>query len=440
MSPAVRQDPVTRRRRTPGVTGARALDIALAPGGVHPLFQPIVDLESGETLGYEALARGPVDSDIVSAPELFAAALRAGRQNELEWRCRAEAMHNACLAELGHGLTVFVNVQPGVPCEPIPREHLEVVERATRDLRVVLEITERAVLAEPAELLRTVDWARERGWGIALDDMGADPGSLAMMPFLEPDVIKLDLRLVQQRQDPEIGLIVSAVLAQVERTGATVIAEGIETDAHREVALAMGATLGQGWLYGYPGALPTGGSLPTRTIPLLRTSAGRPELTPYGVVSSAIAVRRGTRSLIEGITGHLEEQAVAWRDGPVVLSTSIAGEELSDHRLNRYERLVSQGSYVVALGLGVTPRIDGGLRCGQLPVDHRLGDEWCVIVVGPHYAGAMVAVARDREPDMRGTASDAYDYAVTHDRSVVIAAGRALLQQLSHDATAAQSL
>ncbi len=410
-----------------------ALRSLLATGGLRSAFQPLVDLDSGEVLGYEALARGPAGSGMVEAAALFAAAARAGRTAELEWCCRAAALQGALAAELGHGLTLFVNVLPEVPCEPVPLQHLDTIERATRDLRVVLEVTEQAVLAEPGQLLRTVDWARERGWGIALDDIGADPGSLAMMPFLEPDVIKLDLRLVQARPDPEVGLLVSAVLAQVERSGASVVAEGIETDAHREAALAMGATLGQGWLYGRPGDLPAGGPLPSQTVPLLRTSAPRPEVTPYTVVSSARPVRRGNRALIEGIAGYLEEQAVAWRDGPVVLSTFTNGAQAANGRLDRYERLARQGSYVVALGAGISPRLSRGVRSARLPAGHRLGDEWSIVIVGPHYAGALVAVARDGDPGGPTAPTDAYDYAVTHDRAVVIAAGRALLRQLALD-------
>ena len=53
----------------------------------------------------------------------------------------------------------------------------------------MLELTERALFAHPAELMRTVRAARDLGWGIALDDVGADPASLAMLPFVAPDVI-----------------------------------------------------------------------------------------------------------------------------------------------------------------------------------------------------------------------------------------------------------
>src|ERR1700761_6484302 len=76
------------------------------------------------------------------------------------------------------------------------------------------------------------------------------------MPFLAPDVIKLDRGLTQDLVPPSVGArVINAVRAEAERSGATILAEGIETERHLERALAMGAKLGQGWLFGRPGPL-----------------------------------------------------------------------------------------------------------------------------------------------------------------------------------------
>lgn len=97
------------------------------------------------------------------------------------------------------------------------------------------EITERALTHNPAELLRAVRLMRACGCGIALDDVGAVSYSLALLPFLVPDVIKLDMSLVQAWPDADQARILTAVSAYAERTGATVPAEGIETAARRGV-------------------------------------------------------------------------------------------------------------------------------------------------------------------------------------------------------------
>ena len=78
-----------------------------------------------------------------------------------------------------------------------------------------------------------------------------------MLPFVRPDLIKLDMRLLQGRTTVEAAHIVNTVRAQAERTDAVVIAEGIETIKHAREAVAAGATIGQGFLFGHPGPLPS---------------------------------------------------------------------------------------------------------------------------------------------------------------------------------------
>jgi EAL domain-containing protein (putative c-di-GMP-specific phosphodiesterase class I) len=144
---------------------------------VQPVFQPLIDLDSRRVLGYEALARGPVGSALETPAALFGAAWRAGRVAELDWVCRAAAFTEAVRGGLALPLTLFVNAEPvslGVAC---PDDLRPAVELAKGRLRVVVEVTERAVAGDPARLLATVAQAREIGWGVALDDVGAAPAA-----------------------------------------------------------------------------------------------------------------------------------------------------------------------------------------------------------------------------------------------------------------------
>jgi EAL domain-containing protein (putative c-di-GMP-specific phosphodiesterase class I) len=153
---------------------------------VQPIFQPLIDLESRHVLGYEALARGPMGSALESPAALFGAAWRAGRVAELDWACRAAAFTEAVRGGLVPPLTLFVNAEPvtlGVAC---PDDLRPAIELAEGRLRVVVEVTERAVAGDPARLLATVAHARRAGWGVALDDVGAAPASLAVLPFSGP--------------------------------------------------------------------------------------------------------------------------------------------------------------------------------------------------------------------------------------------------------------
>ena len=188
-------------------------------GDLHTVFQPIVDLDAEAVVGYEALTRGPAGTALESPLSLFAAARAAGCLAELDAACRRSAFRTAIESGLLAPLTLFVNVEPEVLDDAPLGDLLQIAGSAPRDLRVVFEITERAIAARPAELLRTVERIRAHGWAVALDDVGADPASLAFMSLLRPEVVKLDLRLIQTRPDQAIAAITHAVNSYVESSG-----------------------------------------------------------------------------------------------------------------------------------------------------------------------------------------------------------------------------
>src|SRR5215217_8939802 len=215
---------------TPGVSHPSPTTVedfrrVLDERAVQPLFQPLIDLESRHVLGYEVLARGPMGPALESPAALFGAAWRAGRVAELDWACRAAAFTEAAEAGLGPPFTLFVNAEPVSLGSGCPDDLRPAVELGRRRLRVVMEVTEWAVAGDPARLLATVAQARQAGWGVALDDVGAAPASLAVLPFVRPDAVKLDMRLLQGRTTAEAAHIVNTVRAQAERTDALVIAE-----------------------------------------------------------------------------------------------------------------------------------------------------------------------------------------------------------------------
>lgn len=305
----------------------RSVSDVVAAGAVLAVFQPLVDLHSGRLAGYEALARGPAGTRWESPDALFTAAAAAGRVPELDWACRAAAYRAAMAAGLPDDMPLFVNVEPvsvGTPCPP----HLaETVRAAAGRLRIVYEVTEREVARDPAGLLAAVTLARAASAGIALDDVGAEPASLAMMPLLDPDVIKLDLGLVQGRTSPEVAGIVTAVLAHAERTGARILAEGIEDPRHIDVARALGASLGQGYRLGRPGPLPPHPGRQERGAALrFRPVAGPdPRATPFSVVSAARPTVLGTKSVLLPLSMHIERRSKDAEPGVLLACFQEAG-------------------------------------------------------------------------------------------------------------------
>jgi len=393
---------------------------------VRAVYQPIVELDTGTVVAYEALARGPEGSSLERPEALFAAARAAGLLGELDWECRAAAFGGALDARLSPPTALFVNVEPASLTTPLPAHLADVRQQAEAELRIVVEVTERALTRDPAGLLEAVAAARATGFALALDDVGAHPASLALMPFLEPDVIKLDLRLIQDRTTAGVADIVNAVAAQAERSGAVVLAEGVETEEHRLRALALGATLGQGWLFGRPGSLPAvpgGGGL---VIPRVGTP-GADGRTPFEAVAPLRSVRRATKRLLIPMSEHLERYALRAVDPPVLLATFQAGRNFTPATARRYAELRRHCSFVAALGAGLPPEPVPGVRGADLRTDDPLVHEWVVAVVGPHFAGALVARdLGDDGPDL----DRRFDVVITHDRALALSTARMLMERV----------
>lgn len=404
-------------------------DIAhvIESGAVHSVYQPIVDLQTLDVVAYEALARGPSGSALATPGALFAAAEREDLVAELDRACRAAAIGGAA-ARSGGQLTVFVNVEPGAlgGGPVLLPEHLRLIRAG--GLHVVMEVTERALTNRPRDLLAAVERLRGTGAGIALDDVGADQRSLALMPFLHPDVVKLDMTLVQERPSQAIASIANAVSAYAESSGAAVLAEGIEDQDHLRRAVAMGARFGQGWMFGKPHELPI--VPPTRPEGLgLEPVAPRevPAATPYECVSAHRPPMLGNKLILLERSLQLEEQAAALGPEGVLLAT------FQDHRFftpitaRRYQRLAESMAFVGAFGSGMPPNPAGAVRGATIDEAEMLHGEWNVIVIGPHFAGAFVA------RDVGDTGADGdrrFDFCMTYERDLVIDAASTLMQRV----------
>lgn len=408
------------------------LDGILSRGGISPVFQPIVDLDSGAVVAYEALARGP-EGPLQSPAALFDAAREADRLAELDEACRAAAFRAAVAQRIFDPVPVFVNVEPSVLDSAPLDDLLAIAEDAPGRLRVVLEITERALATRPAELLATVERVRALGWGIALDDVGAEAASLAFMPLLRPDVVKLDLSLVQRRPTPAVAEIMNAVNAYAERSGALLLAEGIEDDEHLAMARGLGAGLGQGWLFGRPAAevAPAVGSagldLGGGTAPDRRTV-----VSPFACLPSGTRLRRAPKRLLVEISKQLEREAMRLGESCVVASTFQHRHHFTPATAQRYRDLVARVGFVCGLGADLTHEVVEtsvpGLRAADLAPDDPVRGEWDVVVVSPHFSAALLA--RDlgeTGPDMDRT----FEYALTYRRDAVVDAAHGLLSRVA---------
>jgi EAL domain-containing protein (putative c-di-GMP-specific phosphodiesterase class I) len=387
---------------------------------LRPAYQSIFDLTTGEEVAAEALARWPELS--VTPDVAFQAASAQGRLAELDEACRYGAIDGAIAFGLPAGFKLFVNLEPSVLGADTA---VGLVERAAGQVDLMVEITERALTRRPAELLRAVEALRAAGCGIALDDVGAEPESLALLPFVAPDVIKLDISLVQRWLNVEQAAIYTAVSAYAERTGATILAEGIETDAHLGQALALGATLGQGWYFSRPGPLAVRTPIPQS--PRVRPAPMPTPKSPFSLLDPS-TIRTGPKGLLLGISHHIENQGLALEIPPVVLGTFQEARHFTPHTAGRYSKLAERCPLVVALGVNLPQEPVAGVRGASIQGDDALLGEWVVVVVGTHYAGALIAKdLGDSGPDR----DRRFAFALTHDHETVLAAARSLIARLT---------
>src|SRR3954452_9024634 len=411
-----------------------ALDEVIRDRSIVSLYQPICDISNPELpredypiVAYEALARGPVGSPLQYPDKLFGTARAAGRLAELDWVCRAAAVHGAMEAGLAAPFTLFCNMEPEAIDSAPPFDLRDVWERAKQEVRVMTEITERAMTLRPAELLSTAGGIRDLGWGIALDDVGAEPASLALMPFLDPDVIKLDLRVIQDTPTEDLAEVVNAVNAEAERSHLTILSEGIETEEHERTSLAFGATLGQGWLYRKPAPLPSPLPEPTRQVQLLGRKLGARLARVSRIVGTIQSIRTGNKPILHSMSKHLETQARSLGETCVVLAMFEDAQFFSGATRARYEDLARATSFVGVIAPGIDSEPAPGVRSANIDANDELFDQWGVCVIAPHFAAAFIARPfGDRNlPDHQRQ----YDFALPYTRENVIERARNMMSK-----------
>lgn len=407
---------------------ADALDAAVAGVGIVPAYQPIVALEDGRTVGFEALARWPGLPNPSPEP-VFTHALASGQLDLLDRVCIDAAIRGALDSDLPDGSLLLVNCEPATPYTG--RADDPVVDRGHDALNLMFEFTERSLLAHPRTVLRKVAALRADGFSVALDDIGVHPDSLALLDVVCPDVIKLDIDLVQSQPRADQARTLSAVLAHHERTGAVILAEGIETEEHLDQALGLGATLGQGYRYGRAGSLtdqkPVSWFRPERNdsyAPL----AG----SPFGLIAGKSPVRTARKQTLHAFTRHIEKQAMLVADPPMVLAALQRAEHYTERTRNQYRKLAQTCPLVAIFAEGLPDEPDPNVRALALSPADPLCQEWSVVVLGPHHCVALLSRELMPETGQPEPADEdrRFEFAITYDRTLVTEAARNMLDRM----------
>jgi EAL domain-containing protein (putative c-di-GMP-specific phosphodiesterase class I) len=211
------------------------------------VFQPILRSADGTVFGYEALVRSSEPS-IPHPGALFEAAERLGRVHEVGGMVRDRA---AAFLVRVPSLTLFVNLHA---LELMDDSLLSPTAALSEHARsVVLELTERSSFEHVPNLRARVSLLRRLGYRLAVDDLGAGYAGLNSFAALNPHVVKLDMTLVRGADsEPVKQRIIGSMASLCKEFGIMVVAEGIETTAERDVVVALGCDLIQGFLIGRP--------------------------------------------------------------------------------------------------------------------------------------------------------------------------------------------
>lgn len=221
----------------------RVLGDLIAARAFYPVFQPIVDMASGEVVGYEALTR----FESGQRPDLcFADAWSVGLGSDLELATLEAAVAGARGLPAGRWLSLNLSARLLED-----RDRLrEIIGSADRP--ITIEITEHEVIAD-YQTLR--DAVRDLGHDlrIAVDDAGAGVANFGHIIDLRPDLVKLDLSIVR-RVNVDVGRQALVVgMRHFSRTaGCRLIAEGVETEEEARTLTALGVEFGQGYWFGRP--------------------------------------------------------------------------------------------------------------------------------------------------------------------------------------------
>ncbi len=220
---------------------------------IHAVYQPIVDLNNGHVVGYEALARPEGFGASDSVETLFEVAHRSGHIRDLDWLCRRAALSQA--GSLPVGIPLFINVSVAALLDPLHDVDqlmllLEWTGRAPH--RLVLEIGEHESVRDLDRLRLVLASYRGAGIRFAIDDLGEGFATTELLEAAEPEFVKLarSLTMNASRKSSRAAIRTAMTFARVHDS--IVIAEGVENELVSDQIRSLNIPLGQGFGLGRP--------------------------------------------------------------------------------------------------------------------------------------------------------------------------------------------
>jgi c-di-GMP phosphodiesterase len=228
----------------------------LRTGQLYVVYQPVVDIPTRRVVGAEALLRwthprwGPISPAVFMA-EVESSSLLADVTRFVLQRATADVRRTTDSAPF----RIAVNVAPmDLERKGFVSEVLALIERLPESTILVLEVTERFLLARHPRVRKIFETLREQGVRFALDDFGTEHSNLDLLGRFPFDFVKIDRQFIEQ-VDKGGAKLIEGIAAVAGHYGMQVIAEGVETEAQHDALRRLGIAYGQGYLYRRPVAV-----------------------------------------------------------------------------------------------------------------------------------------------------------------------------------------
>ena len=421
---AVTQDgaphPAERSDTAPDLRADGMLERLFREGRLQVTQTPLVEIASGQPLAVRLLAHGDDDT---AAPARVRALVAASEQAAfLDEATRARALAEARLAPL-------------LPRAPLVLDaHLSSFSQLTANAdatTVVLVVDSGDVLERPAEMLRLVAAARGLGWEVGLRDVGSSAASLAAVAVVEPAVVVLSRRVLEEPTSPLTVETIQATTAFSHSSGAVLAAEDVADERAEAAAVAAGATLACGPHYHDRPARPPARDV-AETLQVLTAPAPVPHHSPFELAARRHTARRATKPVLVALSQRLEALAAPAGTSSLVLAAFQTAEQFTPATRERYRQLAGHSTLVMAAALDLHSTDTPGVSTTSLDPSDPLVHEWNVLVLAPTLA-VMLAASDLRVPARRQRDRE-FDYVLTYDRDVVAHAARSMLSRLTHRA------
>ncbi len=230
------------------------LGAAIRNRHIVPVFQPIIDLRSGQTVSCEVLARWEDDQLGPVSPETFIPlAEEAGLLDDLMTSVLRPVTN--VMRRSDPSISMAVNISPSQLKDPWFAARLfgYLHSSGLQPHRLIVEITEGVLIKDFPAVNRTVQSLRAQGLRFALDDFGTGYSNLSYLCSLHIDSVKIDRCFVDNLDHASTNRkIIQGVVGLGAGLGFSVVAEGIETADHARELAKLGCDRGQGFLYAKP--------------------------------------------------------------------------------------------------------------------------------------------------------------------------------------------